>query len=261
MPHVDVEVLVTGRLMLPERYAFRTVGNPLARMKGVCLAFVLRHPEAGAILVDTGFHEDAIGDRRKDFGRAMGVMFAALKPEPFERQLRERGVEPAEVQTVLMTHLHVDHTSGMRLLPNARFRIARREWEAATAPRAAAKGFIAHHFPPPDRVDLIDFDAGEPHGPFGRTVDLLGDGSIRLVSTPGHTPGHLSVLVRTARGEALLAGDAAYTLRNVRSHVLPLLTADAGAHRRSLEEIGAYMHANPQAPVVASHDPDAYRAL
>jgi N-acyl homoserine lactone hydrolase len=92
-------------------------------------------------------------------------------------------------------------------------------------------------------------------------VDLLGDGSVRLVSTPGHTKGHMSVLVRTGAGEALLAGDAAYTLRNVREQALPLLTADAGRHRRSLAELKAFMDARPGAPLVPSHDPEAYRAL
>ena len=257
MPQVEIDVLVTGRLPLPERYAFRAIGNPFAVIKGVCLAYVLRHPDAGAILVDTGFHPDAGANRRKDFGSPMHLMFAGLRPEPFDRQLRERGVEPAAVERVVMTHLHVDHTSGMRLLENARFTISKREWEAAKGP-----GFVAHHLPAQSRVDLVDFDAdGRPHAEFGSTVDLLGDGSVRLVSTPGHTKGHMSVLVQTPRGEALLAGDAAYTLRNVREQVLPLLTADAARQRRSLAELKAFMDARPGVPVIPSHDPDAYRAL
>ena len=259
MTQVDLDVIVTGRLVLPDRYAHRTLGNPFARLKGVCLAYVLRHPSGGTILVDTGFHADAASDRRKDFGVAMSVMFAALKPQPFADQLAERGVDPASVRTVVMTHLHVDHTSGMRMLENARFAIARREWEAAAGPRGSLKGYVAHHLPPASRVDLVDFT--EPHGPFAETADLLGDGSVRLISTPGHTPGHMSVLVRTPRGEALLAGDAAYTLRNVREQVLPLLTADAGRHRRTLAELKAFMDAHPDVPVVPSHDSDAHRAL
>ena len=260
MADVELEVFVTGRLTLPERYAFRTLGNPLARMPAVCLAFAIRHPKAGLLLVDTGFHPRATEDPRADFGLPMSLMFASLRPEPFDRQLRERGIEPGEVERVVMTHLHVDHTSGMRLLDRARYHVARAEWEAATAPRAALKGFVAHHLPAPERVELIDF-GGEPHGPFARTLDLLGDGSVRLVSTPGHTPGHQSVLVRTAGGEVLLAGDAAYTRRNVREQVLPLLSADAGRHRRSLAELKAFADRNPHVPLVPSHDPDAYREL
>ena len=259
MPVVEIEPVVTGRLTLPALYAHR--GSPLKRLKAVCLAYVLRHPSAGVLLVDTGFHADAEQDRRKDFGVAMAFMFAGLKPERFERQLLDRGIEPADVRSVLMTHLHVDHTSGMRLLEHARFWISRHEWRAAHGGLAATKGFIAHHLPPEERVELVDFDGGEPHGPFASTVDVLGDGSIRLVSTPGHTPGHMSVLVRTAAGEALLAGDAAYTLHNLREQVLPLISADAARQRASLAQLKAFADLNPRAPLVPSHDPDAYTAL
>lgn len=256
MATVEIDPIVTGRLPMPALYAHR--GSPLKRVRAVCLAYVLRHEDEGEVLVDTGFHSDA-ADRRKDFGIAMATLFAGLKPERYERQLLDRGVDVADVHTVLMTHLHVDHTSGMRLIPHARFWIARAEWKAAAGRAAAAQGFIGHHLPGEDRVRLVDPDQGEPHGPFARTLDVFGDGSVRLVSTPGHTPGHMSVLVRTVRGEVLLAGDAAYTLHNVREQRLPLITANAGDHRRSLRELKAFMDAGGL--VVPSHDPDAYRSL
>ena len=268
---VEVEVMRTGELRMPYAYAYRPEGNPLSRIAGLvrpggdalrspCLAFVLRYPEAGTILVDTGLHADASEDLRKDFGLPMSVMFRGLRApsDPFDEQLRARGVDPAAVERVVMTHLHVDHTSGMRLLPNARFTCTRAEWRAATARAAAAKGFVAHHLPDESRMDLVDLDAGEPHGPFSRTLDLLGDGSIRLVSTPGH----MSLLLRASGGRTvLLAGDAAYTRRNVREGILPLLTASDRAYRRSLREIAAFAEREPDATLVPSHDPDAWREL
>ena len=235
MAAVTVEPIVTAHVPLMALYLHR--GSPLKVVRCPCLAFVLRHPSAGVLLVDTG-----------------------LGPG-FGRQLLDRGIDPAEVRTVLMTHLHVDHTSGMRLLRDARFWIGRREWRVAHGRLAAAKGVIGHHLPPEDRVELVDFEEGDPHGPFTSTVDVLGDGSVRLVSTPGHTAGHMSVLVRTGSGEALLAGDAAYTLHNVREQTLPLITADAARYRRSLAELKAFADANPGAPLVPSHDPDAYHSL
>ena len=273
---VTVEVIRTGELRMPYAYAYRPAGNPLGKVADVvragtetlrspCLAFVLRHPEAGTILVDTGFHQDANGDRRRDFGLPMSLMFAKLRTpgEPFDEQLRARGVVPEDVERVVMTHLHVDHTSGMRLLPNARFTIERREWRAATARGATAKGFVGHHLPPEERVDLVDLGGeGEPHGPFDRTHDLLGDGSIRLLATPGHTPGHTSLLLRAEDGRTvLLAGDAAYTLRNVREGILPLLTADDTAYRDSLRQLAEFDEREPDATIVPSHDPDAWRDL
>jgi glyoxylase-like metal-dependent hydrolase (beta-lactamase superfamily II) len=273
---VRVEVIRTAEIRMPYVYAYRPDGNPLSRVAGLvrpggealrspCLAYVLSHPQAGTILVDTGFHPDASEDPRKDFGLPMSLIFRGLRTpaDAFDQQLRARGVDPAAVERVLMTHLHVDHTSGMRLLPNARFTIAEREWSAATARGATGKGFVAHHLPGAAKVDLVDFrTGGKQHGPFSHTLDLLGDGSIRLVSTPGHTPGHMSVLLRASGGRTvLLVGDAAYTLRNVREGILPLLTASDRAYRRSLHEIAAFAESDPHATLVPSHDPDAWREL
>lgn len=274
---VDVDVIVTARVPMPHAYVFRPDSwNPLWRaaqlfrpggeiVKGVGLAYVLRHPTAGTVLIDTGFHPDASESLSKDFGTVMGVVARGVKPDktPYEERLRELGVEPDEVGRVVMTHLHFDHTSGMRLLPNARFTCARREWKAATARDAAMKGYVGHHLPPEERVDLVDFEAdGEPHGPFASTIDLLGDGTIRLLSTPGHTPGHISLLLNAAGDrQVLVVGDAAYTLRSIEEERISLLAANDDRYRASLSEVKAFTEQEPEAIVVPSHDPDAWRAL
>jgi len=112
-------------------------------------------------------------------------------------------------------------------------------------------------------MDLVDFDDdGQPYGSFASTIDLIGDGSIRLVSTPGHTVGHLSVLLRLGQGrQALVVGDGAYTLRSIDEEILPLLTVDDEASLRSLREIKAFGQGDPEAIVVPTHDPTAWHAL
>jgi glyoxylase-like metal-dependent hydrolase (beta-lactamase superfamily II) len=223
-PAVEVDVMVVADVPMPHSYVFRPEGgNRLTRLAAVlrpggemvespCLAYVVRHPSAGTMLIDTGFHPDASENPRKDFGIPMALLFRNLNPAdvPYEERLRGLGVEPADVGRVIMTHLHADHTSGMRLLPHAKFTCAREEWRAATGRGAAGKGYVAHHLPPESRIELVDFEAdGEPFGPFTSTIDLLGDGSIRLISTPGHTPGHMSLLLRMAEGPpVLVVGDA-----------------------------------------------------
>jgi N-acyl homoserine lactone hydrolase len=270
-----VDVIKTGMVPMPEAYVYRPEGNRLAgfaalvnpseTIKAACLAYAVRHPSKGTILIDTGFHRDASESLRKDLGTVMGIFFRGLRPSdtPFDEQLRRLGIEPGEIRTTIMTHLHVDHTSGMRLLPNTKFVCARREWKAATARGAVAKGFVGHHLPPEERVQLVDFEKeGEPYGPFSKTIDLLGDGTLRLISTPGHTPGHLSVLLELEGGrQALVAGDAVYTLRSLREERLPLLTANDDLCLRSMRELKAFAEQEPDAVVVPSHDPDAWRAL
>ena len=273
---VEVDVLVTARLPIPKAYVFRPPGNRLAGLAAVlqpggetldsrCLAYVLRHPSAGTILIDTGFHPDASKSLRRDFGSRMGLLFRGLKParEPYTEQLRALGVDPERVERVVMTHLHVDHTSGMRLLPSARFVCSRAEWSAATGAGAAGRGYVAHHLPDEARMELVDFDGtGAPHGPFTATIDLLGDGSIRLLSTPGHTWGHLSVLLQVeGDSRVLIVGDAVYTLRSLRDELLPLLTTNDDLYLRSLRELKGFAERDADSTLVPSHDPTAWKAL
>jgi N-acyl homoserine lactone hydrolase len=273
---VELDVIVTAKVSMPHGYVYRSPGNPVKRvitgispfggiLHAPCIAYVVRHPSAGTILIDTGMHRDARENPSRDFGLPLSLMFRMLRPakEPFDEQLRALGIEPGDVERVVMTHLHVDHTSGMRLLPNARFTVSAAEWAATQGRFPVAKGYVPHHLPAGSRMQLLDFDVdGEPYTAFKQTIDLLGDGTIRLISTPGHTAGHLSVLLRLADGgEALLVGDAAYTLRNIHEGILPILTDDDATARRSIGEIKAFALANPRTILVPSHDPDAWRAL
>lgn len=273
---VELDVIVTAKVSMPYGYVYRTQGNPARRIltgispfgetiEAQCLAFVVRHPSAGTILIDTGMHRDARENPRRDFGIPLSLMFRGLHPakEPFDEQLRALDIEPGSVKRVVMTHLHLDHTSGMRLLPNAKFTASGPEWTATRGRFPAGKGYVPHHLPAVSQMQLLDFDRdGEPYATFERTIDLLGDGTIRLISTPGHSAGHLSVLLRLADGgQVLLVGDAAYTLRNIQEETLPLLTDDDATARRSIGAIKAFALANPQTIIVPSHDPDAWRAL
>jgi glyoxylase-like metal-dependent hydrolase (beta-lactamase superfamily II) len=151
----------------------------------------------------------------------------------------------------------------MRLLPSARFVSTPDEVRVARSRFAVIRGYVRHHLPPESRFELIDFGAlGRPFATFEKTIDLLADGSIRLISTPGHTPGHQSVLLRREDGRmVLLVGDAAYTLRSIREQTLPLLTADDRASARSLRELKAFAETEPDALLVPTHDPDAWREL
>lgn len=276
-PSVELAVMVTGKMPTPHAYVFRAenasrlgqlraVLRPKGEMLGSpCLAYAVRHPSVGLLLIDTGFHRDAKENLRKDFGVQMAWLFRNLQPadEPYDEQLRALGIDPTEAERAIMTHLHVDHTSGMRLLPKATFICTQDEWKAATRRAVASKGFVASHLPAESRMELLDFRArGVPYGPFSSTIDLLGDCSVRLISTPGHTPGHLSVLLRVAKGRwVLVVGDAAYTLRSIREQLLPFLTVSDEVYLRSLRELRAYSEQEPGTLLVPSHDPTAWHQL
>jgi N-acyl homoserine lactone hydrolase len=228
-------------------------------------AFLLQHPSAGAILVDTGMHPSCAVDPKQNLGRLGAVFFRGLEMGPRQGapdQLRELGIEPTDVKVVVMTHLHIDHASAMSEFPEATFVFSRREWEAATG-GGAFDGYVRRQFDHAFDYRTIDFDAaeGDSFASFGRAVDLFGDGSVRLAYTPGHTHGHLSVVARVDGGEVLMCGDAAFTQAMIDGSRMNYKITDRHLAKRSLREIQIYKKETPDAVVIPGHDMDAWEAL
>ncbi|HWC48061.1 MAG TPA: MBL fold metallo-hydrolase, partial [Solirubrobacterales bacterium] len=124
-------------------------------------AFLIRHPSAGAILVDTGLHPSVATDPSENFG-SLATRFVDVTLEPGEdvpSQLRKRGLEPGEIPIVLMTHLHLDHTSAISEFPNSTFVVSETEWRAAAhGPRPLENGYRRAHFDYAFEYRTVDFD-------------------------------------------------------------------------------------------------------
>ena len=228
-------------------------------------AFLVEHPGAGPLVIDTGFHPSVAVDPRQAFGRLGGVLFKDVRMErdqALSAQLRGRGIEPSDVGVVIMTHPHSDHASGISEFPNSTFVVSSAEWEAASS-AGQLQGYFQRQFDHAFDWRTLDFDgpASDSFATFGRSFDLFGDASVHLVYTPGHTPGHLSVVLRLERGEALITGDAAYTMRTLRDSHLPYLMADEHLFRRSLRELQLYARETPDAVIVPGHDMERWREL
>jgi N-acyl homoserine lactone hydrolase len=274
---VRLHPLLCGRTVAPPAYLLREPGRLATRRAlgvGVgrsqwlpipIVAFLLEHPGAGRILIDTGLHPSVAVKPAESFGRITLLAFRDLEMDAGQAvpaQLRERGIDPGEVGTVVMTHLHVDHASGVSEFPEATFFVSRAEWEAGTS-QGQLHGYVTRQFDHAFDYRLLDFDGEEPESfsGFARSFDLFGDGSVRAVYTPGHTLGHMSVVVRTAGGEVLVAGDAIYLRRNLDDNHLPHRTEDDHLYRRSLREIQQYVQETPDAVVIPGHDWEAWQKL
>jgi N-acyl homoserine lactone hydrolase len=272
--HVRVHPLTTGTVVYPADALFARGGRLAAlhalgfrseRVEIPIPCFILEHPGAGVVLVDTGFHASVAVDPRKNMGPVLGRLMAGhMRPdEAMPDQLRARGLEPRDVKVVVMTHLHVDHASGVAQFPDATFVVTQREWESATSGPQLRHGYVPRQFDHAFDWRTIDFDtdAVSSYASFGRSLDLFGDGSIRLVYTPGHTLGHMSVVVRLRDGELLIAADAIYTMRTLRESAMPYGPHDEHEFRRSLREVQLYAQQRPDAVIVPGHDLEAFRAL
>jgi N-acyl homoserine lactone hydrolase len=240
-------------------------GNPAATVP--CPAYLIRHPSAGAILVDTGLHPSIATDGKENFG-GMGVRVghpALESGKDVPSQLRERGLDAGEIPIVVMTHMHIDHTSAISEFPNSTFVLSEKEWEsAATGPRPLLNGYRRIHFDYAFDYRTIDFDrAGiDSYSSFGRTFDLFGDGSLRLAYTPGHSAGHMSVIAHLAERDFVIGGDATYTLAQLEGDA-PLAPRPFDAHnyRRSLQELKLFKRQYPDAIVTPGHDPEFLAGL
>jgi N-acyl homoserine lactone hydrolase len=274
---VRVRPLLTGRMRGPEANFLREEGR-LARLHANGLgvprsgyrevpvpAFLVEHPGAGLILVDTGFHPSVAVDPKENLGRAFTMLFKDIEMDAEQAvgaQLRAEGRTAADVNVVVMTHLHGDHASGMSEFPEATFVFSSAEWEAATD-GGQLDGYMRRQFDHAFDYRTLDFNGrgADSYSTFGRAFDLLGDGSVRLVFTPGHTLGHLSVVLRTAGREVLLAADAMSLERTLHEKHLPARLDDEHLFRRSLREIELYAREAPDALIVPGHDMDFWRRL
>lgn len=220
-------------------------------------AFLVEHPERGPILIDTGFDPSVAADPARNLGRAGARIFSPIRMTEagvVGAQLRARSIDPADIRMVVMTHLHFDHASGIGQFPDAEFVVERREHAAVKG--GLLKGYIPSHLDAARNWRQVDLDAAPPADGFDHVLDLLGDGSLRLAFTPGHTHGHCSVLLDTDGGPVLLTGDAAFARRSIEERWVPLtVSGRVPEYKDSLEKIAAWAAAHPDAPVICGHDP------
>lgn len=190
------------------------------------------------ILVDTGLHPAAVADPAGFYDGSPAVALFGLEQE---LSLADQ-VDLATITKVVLTHLHFDHAGALALVPpGAPVVVQRSEWDAGHDPAAIERNFLLPRaYTDVERpVELVDGDH-----------DLLGDGSIRLLLTPGHTPGHQSVQV----GDLVIGGDVVHFATTLDDHRFPVFGDDLAAQRRSADRLVALRDAGRA--VLPGHDPD-----
>lgn len=247
-PDLRLYVLDCGRLDIRDLRMFDDSGaldGKPGTMSVPC--FLIHHPK-GMLLWDTGLG-DAIADRPGGIELAPGIR--ATVQVKLVDQLKALGLTPADIDYLAFSHWHEDHTGNANLFGKASWILQRRELLAATG-----------HAPPPFeslapvaawrhvRKRIIDGDA-----------DVFGDGSVRILSMPGHTPGHQVLEIHLPQaGTVLLAGDLYHSRENRRFRRVPRVNVDRArtlASMRRFEAIAVRDHAR----VVIPHDQRDVAAL
>ncbi len=232
------------------------------------LVALIEHPE-GVVLFDTGYAPRVVSAMSRGIDRLYGGLLPVhiSTDQTAVAQLAARGIAADQVDWVVLSHLHADHIGGLRDFPAARIVADPRgvaEMRRVRGLGRLRRGLLPALLPDdlparlaaPERFPLADADTAPLVG-----RDLLGDGSLLLVSLPGHSPGDLGLLVRSER-EVLLIGDAAWDLHAVSAGELPhpvarLVTDDWPGYRNSLAGLRELSARRPELRLVPSHDEGA----
>jgi len=237
----QVYLLEGGYLYLDQ--SILTWGRGYGQEQKIPVYMVLLESDKGWILIDTGLNPQGVLEPEKTWGERAKVVRPELKPQDDVRlRLEKLGLNVNDIKYVIQTHLHWDHTGGNRFLTEATFFVQKAEYRFAYWPdQYVQASYMRDHFHCGVQYETVEGD-----------VEILP--GITLLYTPGHTPGHQSVLVKLTNGRYLLfTGDAAYTLDNLKEMLPPGNSWDPLAAVASLQKLKT-IQALTGAFLLPSHD-------
>ena len=199
------------------------------------------------LLWDTGVPEAALNDPKG--WSTLPKLIVYHLDKTVTGQLAEIGLKPSDIGRVAISHTHGDHIGNVRLFPDSAILMQRAEhsWiNSGNGPNDNVNRLMAlarELLGDPKNLQLIDGD-----------TDVFGDGSVILVSTPGHTPGSQSLLVHLKNsGFIILSGDVAHLEGNFERNIVPALNTDKAQSIASMEKIRQMM-ARYGATLFINHD-------
>jgi N-acyl homoserine lactone hydrolase len=196
--------------------------------------YLIHHTTAGYVLWDTGISDGVAALPNGTPGAESGMTW--YRTGTLLASLAALGIKPADVRYVAVSHSHPDHIGNVDEFPDATLIIQKAEWDFAMA--RPQKPFSPAH-----KAQLLEGDK-----------DLFGDGSIMILSTPGHTPGHESLLIHLDKtGYVVLSGDAVHFQSNWDNRRVPSFNTDKAESLASMERI-AHILKEKRAQLWINHD-------
>ncbi|WP_344873636.1 N-acyl homoserine lactonase family protein [Nonomuraea antimicrobica] len=222
-------------------------------------AYLIDHPRHGLMLVDTGVNWEQAHDHDGYYGLTSRLLterdeYRMTAGQDLRVRLARLGYAAEEITTVFLTHVHDDHAGGLRYLPRATVVLDRRDWEHGV--------LYPHSFGlVKENLSFPAFDSGA-FGPFPGSQDHFGDSSVILLPTPGHSPGHMCVLLRLDSGGVLFMGDTLYTLPHLATDQVRQMTIGGQDTVRQIEaarRVQRLLASDPGVVPLFAHDNTRYQ--
>jgi glyoxylase-like metal-dependent hydrolase (beta-lactamase superfamily II) len=222
------------------------------------LAFAIEHPD-GVIVVDTGS-----GAHLKSLPRwhpyfQLCVRFDIEREQEIGPQLKQLGIGARDVKTVVLTHCHIDHDGGLAHFPHSRILADKDEIAHTKGIAGAIAGYLPNRWPRWFDPAPIAWQP-ERCGPFAHSAPITKAGDVIAVPTRGHTPNHLSVIVRDGEELFFLAGDASYLEATMLRGAIDGVSPNEAAARATLADVRTLCAERPTVYLPA-HDPRSVERL
>jgi len=194
---MEFEIIKNGYLECDK--GFVTLGRDMGKMiKIPVYCFLVKHNK-GNVLIDTGFSSRF----KETWGTRLKYYYPILKQDIVEY------LKNTKINYIINTHLHIDHSENNPFFKDAEIIVQKPELEFAKNPKPYQK--LAY----PDKIQDLNYKI------INKDFDLFDDKTIQIIRTPGHTPGHQSVLLKTNEKNIFIAGDACYSSENLKYYCLP----------------------------------------
>jgi glyoxylase-like metal-dependent hydrolase (beta-lactamase superfamily II) len=206
--------------------------------------YLIKHGDS-LFLWDSGM-SDSIAAKPEGVSAGGGILTLWVR-KPLGSQLQQLGIAPGDITHIAFSHSHGDHVGNANLFTAATLYIQEPEYDAAFGANPAKYGFAPA---------LYEHLKANPTVKINGDLDVFGDGSIVILSTPGHTPGHQSLLVRLAkRGVVVLSGDMVHFEDNWIHRRVPTRNFDKEQSLQSMERVAKLLAAK-HGELWINHDKD-----
>lgn len=215
-------------------------------------SYLIQHPK-GNVLVDTGWDTSyAKAPPKQMLGMVNRISAPILQEdEGIDSKLKAIGLQAKELDFVLLSHMDFDHTSGLRLVKDAKkIMTAQEEWSDCN--KLSVR--YVDTWTEICNVETFAFQ-NTGIGPLGKSYDLFGDGSIQIIAAPGHSKGHSAVKISNNGKYVVLGNDAAYTQKSFQKRIIPGFTVDKHMAEKSLSWLCDCKKDANCIEVFVNHDP------